>query len=139
MRLFIRLAVFVPIAMAVAGCEGAISRFPTTPTPVIVTETFTGTLNVNGAATHNVFTSATGTVNATLTSLGENAPAKVGISLGTLGSTAVCTVVLHNDNAAVSSALTGTVSTLQGTLCLRIYDVGALTGPVDYTITVTHP
>ena len=130
---------FVPIAAIAFGCSGDISKIPTTPDPVIVTETFTGTLTKNGAVTHNVFTGATGTVNATLTSLGENAPAKVGISLGTLGSTAVCTVVLHNDNAAVSSALTGTVSTLQGSLCLRIYDVGALTGPVDYTITVAHP
>lgn len=130
---------FIPIAALAFGCSGAINDFPTTPDPVIVTETFTGTLTVNGAATHNVFTGATGVVNATLTSLGENAPAKVGLSLGTLGSTAVCTVVLHNDSAAVSSALTGTVSTLAGSLCLRIYDVGALTGPVDYTITVTHP
>ena len=139
MRLFMLRLLFVPIAAIAFGCSGDISKIPTTPDPVIVTETFTGTLTKNGAVTHNVFTGATGTVNATLTSLGENAPAKVGISLGTLGSTAVCTVVLHNDNAAVSSALTGTVSTLQGSLCLRIYDVGALTGPVDYTITVAHP
>jgi hypothetical protein len=139
MRSFMLRLLFIPIAAVAFGCSGDINDFPTTPDPVIVTETFSGTLNVNGAATHNVFTGATGTVNATVTSLGENAPAKVGISLGTLGSTAVCTVVLSNDNAAVSSALTGTVSTLAGSLCLRIYDVGALTGPVDYTLTVTHP
>ena len=129
----------VSIAAVAAGCSGDINKIPTTPDPVIVTETFTGRLNVNGGATHNVFTGATGTVNATITSLGEVAPSKVGFSLGTLGSTGVCTVVLHNDTAVVSSALTGTVSTLQGSLCLRIYDVGALTAPVDYTLTVSHP
>jgi hypothetical protein len=139
MRSFMLRLLFIPMAALAIGCSGDINNFPTTPDPVMVTETFSGTLTVNGAVTHNVFTGATGMVNATLTSLGENAPAKVGISLGTLGSTAACTVVLHNNNAAVSSALTGTVSTLAGSLCLSIYDVGALTGPVDYTLTITHP
>jgi hypothetical protein len=139
MRSFMLRLLFVSVAAIAAGCSGDINNLPTTPDPVIVTETFTGTLTVNGGSTHNVFTGATGTVNATITSLGEAAPSKVGLSLGTLGSSGVCTVVLHNDNAVVSSALTGTVSTLQGSLCLRIYDVGALTGPVDYTVTVTHP
>lgn len=136
--LMLRLLV-VPIAAVAFGCSGDINNLPTTPDPVFVTDTFTGTLNVNGAATHNVFTGATGAVSATLTSLGENAPAKVGFSMGTLGSTSVCTAVITNDNAVVTSALTGTVSTLAGSLCVRIYDVGALTGSVDYTFTVSHP
>lgn len=139
MRSLMLRLLFIPIAALAVGCSGDINDFPTTPDPVIVTETFTGTLTVNGAVTHNFFTGATGRVSATLTSLGENAPAKVGISLGTLGSSGVCTVVLHNDNASVSSALTGTVSNLAGSLCLRIYDVGALTAPVDYAFTVSHP
>ncbi|MBM3809319.1 MAG: hypothetical protein FJW22_14125 [Acidimicrobiia bacterium] len=120
------------------GCDGEIENFPTTPDPVVVTETFTGTLTVNGAQTHNVFTSATGLVTATLTSLGEEPPERVGISMGTLAG-ATCTVVLHNDNAVVTSFLSGTVSTLAGSLCVRVFDVGKLTKPVDYTITVTHP
>jgi hypothetical protein len=128
----------LPVAMLAFGCSGDINDFPTTPDPVIVTETFTGMLNINGAATHNVFTGATGTVTATLTSLGETAPAKVGFSMGTLAG-ATCTVVLHNDNAVVTSSLSGTVSTLAGTLCVRIYDVGSLTESVAYTFTVTHP
>ncbi len=106
---------------------------------MIVTETFTGTLNINGGVTHNVFTGATGAVSATLTSLGDEPPAKVGFSMGTLGSTGVCTAVLTNDNAVVTSSLTGTVSTLAGSLCVRVYDVGALTESVNYTFTVTHP
>jgi hypothetical protein len=139
MRSFILRLLLVPIAAAAFGCSGDINKIPTTPDPVIVTDTFTGTLTKNGAATHNVFTSATGTVTATITSLGENVPEKVGFSLGTLGSVGTCTVVLHNDNSVVNTSLTGTVSTLAGSLCARIYDVGTLTGPVDYTITVTHP
>ena len=47
--------------------------------------------------------------------------------------------MLANDNAVVTSDVTGTVSTLAGSLCVRIYDVGALTESVAYTFTVSHP
>ena len=134
LRLFL-----VPVAAAAIGCSSDLDNFPTTPDPVIVTETFTGTLNINGGVTQNVFTGATGAVSAVLTSLGENPPAKVGFSMGTLGSSGVCTAVLVNDNAVVNTALAGTVSTLAGSLCVRVYDTGALTEPVNFTYTVTHP
>lgn len=58
--------------------------------------------------------------------------------MGTLAG-ATCSAVLTNDNAVVTSVLTGTVSTLGGSLCVRVYDVGVLTEPVPYTFTVSHP
>jgi len=138
MRAFILRALVLSIAAFGAGCSGDINNIPTTPDPVQVTETFSGTININGAATHNVFTSATGAVTATLTSLGENAPAKIGFAMGTLaGST--CSLVMTNDNAVATSVLLGTVSTLGGSLCVRVYDVGALTESVSYTVVVSHP
>ena len=139
MRTIILLSIVLSAAFVAAGCDGEINNIPTTPDPVFVTETFTGTLTVNGAQTHNVFTSATGMVTATVTSLGETAPEKVGFSMGTLSTIGTCTVVLHNDNAVVSSSLNGTVASLNGSLCVRLFDVGSLTAPVDYTITVNHP
>lgn len=139
MRAIILLSLVLSAAFVAAGCDGEINNIPTTPDPVFVTETFTGTLTVNGAQTHNVFTSATGMVTATVTSLGETAPEKVGFSMGTLSTIGTCTVVLHNDSAVVNSSLNGTVASLNGSLCVRVFDVGALTTPVDYTITVNHP
>jgi hypothetical protein len=59
--------------------------------------------------------------------------------MGTLSISGVCNIVLKNDAAVVNSALTGTVSTLQGSLCVSVYDTGALAGPTDYTFTVSHP
>jgi hypothetical protein len=135
----VRVCVLLPVVVLSFGCDGEINNLPTTPDPVIVTETFTGDLNINGAATHNVFTAATGAVSATLTSLGDAPPAKIGFSMGTLGTTGVCTTVITNDSAVVSSSLVGTVATLAGSLCVRVYDVGSLTGTVPYTFTVTHP
>jgi hypothetical protein len=139
MRAIILLSLVLSAAFVAAGCDGEINNIPTTPDPVFVTETFTGTLTVNGAQTHNVFTSATGMVTATVTSLGETAPEKVGFSMGTLSTIGTCTVVLHNDSAVVNSSLNGTVANLNGSLCVRVFDVGSLTAPVDYTITVNHP
>jgi hypothetical protein len=139
MRAFILRALVLLAAIGAAGCEGEIVNIPTTPDPVTVTDTFTGRLTVNGAQTHNVFTGATGLVTATITSLGETAPEKVGFSMGTLSSVGTCTVIVHNDNAVVQTALTGTVANLNGTLCVRIFDVGSMTAPVDYSLTVSHP
>ena len=138
MRSFILRLLLLPLAAATFGCGGTINDLPTTPDPVVVTETFTGTVTINGAETQNVFTSATGTVTATITSLGDNPPTKIGFSMGTLAG-ATCSVVLHNDAAVVTSILQGTVSSLAGSLCVRVYDVGALTESVPYTITVSHP
>ena len=139
MRAFILHALVLSIAGIGLSCSGDINNLPTTPDPVVVTETFSGTININGAATHAVFTSATGTVTATLTSLGETVPAKMGFSMGTLSSIGTCTVVLVNDSSVVNTSLSGTVSTLGGSLCVRVYDVGALTESVSYTLTVSHP
>jgi len=140
MRLSMFRVFVLPLALMAGACSSVYDTFPTTPDPVIVTETFTGTININGAATHSFFTSATGSVTATLTSLGETPPTNVGFSLGTFsGTTCSVNVGLFSDKAVVNTVVIGTVSTLGGSLCVRINDVGALTESVPYTITVQHP
>lgn len=140
MRLFMYGVFASVLVLAAAACSSVYDSLPTTPDPVIVTDVFTGTIKVNGAASHPFFTSATGTVTATLTSLGETPPANVGFSLGTFTG-ATCSIVtgLFIDKAVVNSVVQGTVSTLGGSLCVRIYDVGSLTEPVTYEIKVQHP
>ncbi len=137
MRAFKLVVLVLPLVMFAGACSGEIDNIPTTPDPVTVTETFSGTVNINGAASHTFYTSATGSVTATLTSLGETPPDLIGLSMGTLsGST--CMIVLANDRAVVTSVITGTVTTLSGSLCVRIYDVGSLTASVPYEIKVEH-
>lgn len=129
------------LTLLVAAASSACGSDPivTTPTePTVVTETFSGTVTVNGAMTHNFFTTTTGTVTATLSELSPETTEKIGLSMGTFA-VPNCSVVLTNDSAVKTSILTGTVTTLGGSLCVRIYDVGALTEPVAYTITVVHP
>ncbi|MDP2319119.1 MAG: hypothetical protein Q8O42_07275 [Acidobacteriota bacterium] len=137
MRAFKLVAVALPLLLAVSACDSVLDNIPTTPDPVTVTETFTGTININGAATHTFFTSATGAVTATLTSLGENPPEQVGLSVGTYAGSS-CSLLITNDKAVVTSVVTGVVTTLGGSLCVRIYDVGSLTESVPYEIRVEH-
>ena len=140
MRAFVlRVDLVLPLLAAIAGCSGTIDDIPTTPDPVITTDTFDGNLNINGAQTHYVFATATGTITATLTSLGEAAPPKVGFSLGTLGTSGNCTAIITKDDAVVGTEIVGTVQNLSAALCARIYDVGALTETLAYTFTVSHP
>lgn len=131
------LALLVLATLGLAACDNTPNDTvtPTTPTTT-VTETFTGTINPNGAATHSFIVSAGGTVTATLTTITPE-DSVAGLSLGTWNGV-ICQVVLANDNAVLGNVVTGTVSSL-GTLCVRINDTGKLTGATDYTITVVYP
>jgi hypothetical protein len=137
-----RLTVRGVLLCAMAALAGACgSSTPVTPTPpTLVTDTFSGTLTQNGGTTHQFAIAATGTVTATLTSVGPDSTKPIGFSLGTLLGT-VCQAVLVNDAAVQTNALTGAAQ-IGGTFCVRVYDTGSITsatGPFTYTVTVTHP
>ncbi len=127
-------------AVAVLAAVGCDSNTPTTPTPntpVPTTETFSGVLTPNGAQTFPFVTAQAGTVTATLTSLGPDPLAVIGISIG-MSSGTTCQVVLSNDNSSQGAQIQGAV-TGTGTLCARVYDSsGKLTEPVTFTIAVDH-
>ena len=137
-RLILRTLPVVLLAFAMSACSDD-PETPTTPTaPTTFTETFTGTLTPNGARTHSFSSQASGTVTATLSSLAPDATISVGLALGTWNG-AVCQVVLPNDNAVVTTVVTGGVSAI-GSLCVRIADVaGTVPQPTNYEIVVVHP
>jgi hypothetical protein len=138
-RLMVRLGSVLMLILALAAC-GDDTTTPTTPTtPTTVTETFSGTVNQNGAVTHTFTTTTSGTVTATLTTLGPDSTFVMGMSIGTWNG-ANCQLVLTNDSATQGTVITGGTSAL-GTFCVRAYDVGNITAgnPFTYEITVTHP
>ena len=112
-----------------------------------VTETFSGTMSVNGSQTFNFISGATRTdcnpqidtcVTATLTALTPE-DAVVGLALGTWNhNNGSCQIVIPNDNAGRGSSVSGATSA-SGELCVRIYDPGELASSVAFTITVVHP
>jgi hypothetical protein len=129
------------LAMGAAACNSDDPVVPTTPTnpntPAITEPPFTGTLRTNGAAVYPFVATVGGTVTATLTTLGPDSTVGIGLSIGTWTG-AACQVVVANDNAAQSTAISGTV-TSAASLCVRVYDVGKLTAPADFTVTIVHP
>ena len=130
------LAALVAAALSMSACG---SNPPTTPTPVppsSVTDTFSGTLTVNGASSFPFSVSSQGAVYLTLTSVADSSVI-VGMSLGTWSVTGICSAVLSNDAAVQGVSITGSATNI-GTLCARVYDVGKVVSPVDYQITVVH-
>lgn len=139
MRSFLRVFPLLALAaLGVAGCDDETPP-PTTPTPpATVTESFSGTLNRNGAATFAFTVGATGQVTATLTTLTAAEGTRVGLSLGNWNGT-TCQVVLANDSAVQGTLVTGTMSSA-GSLCVRLYDAaGGLEGTATFKVDVTHP
>ncbi len=136
----VTLACTLGLALLAAGC-GDDDETPTNPTPPVqtFTDTFSGTVGRNGATSHPfpVQSAAGGDVTATLKAVAPDADAVVGMSLGTWNGTA-CQAIISNDRATVNASLLGR-ATSTGTLCVRIFDVGALSAPQDYQVEVVHP
>lgn len=132
------------MAVVAAGCDTQDPfATPTQPfTPVSATETFSGTMNRNGAVTYPFGTSASGFVTATLSVLGADSGSPdstvtLGVALGTWNG-ATCQIVIANDRAVQGTVVTGQASAA-GSLCLRTYDIGALVGTAAYEVQINHP
>ena len=124
-------------AMTLAGCssDDDLPETPTQPTPVQVTESFSETLNVNGARTHRFNVDRAGTVAAQLKALSDQT-ATIGVSLGTFNGSS-CAILISKTDAVLNSTVTGTAQST-GQFCVWVNDVGRLTSGVAYTIDVTH-
>jgi len=124
-------------AIALAGCGS--DTTPTNPTdttpPVAVTETFAGTLTINGLQSHAFAVTRAGTVSAVLKVLSDPA-VTIGVSLGTWNG-AACTIVIANPAATLNTSVVGTAQN-SGQFCVLLNDIGRLTAAVDYAVDVSH-
>jgi hypothetical protein len=131
-------ALLLLAVVAMFGCGDDESPIAPTPTPpVTVTDTFSGSLNRNGAATHNFTASSAGVVTATLKSLSPNSEIQMGFSVG-IFSAGQCSVVLTRDQAVQSSVIYANVNA-PGELCVRLFDIGQVVDTTDYSVEVIHP
>jgi hypothetical protein len=118
----------VPLAIAVSGCGDTTDPI-VIPTPIEVTESFSGTV-AQGGVSYHVVNAKVGAVTLTMTAIGPDSSATVGMSIGVLNSIA-CTAVMENPTARVGSQLVGTATGVT-TLCMKLYDVGTIA--VDQTL-----
>ena len=131
------------VIASLVSCGDDEPTLPTVPSRPTVTDTFSGSIGMNGANSHTFLAGATGTITATLAAVGPDAvgadgtPLVVGFGVGTWNGS-LCNVVLAQDRAIQSSVIFGNVNA-SGDLCVRVYDVGNLIDSIDYTVTVVHP
>ena len=127
----------VCLAVLAGGCSNPPQFITPDTTPLTtVTETFTGDLTVNGAATHPFPANQAGLTSAAISALSPDPAAVIGLSLGTWNGQ-VCQIILANDNATQGASIIGEARQV-GNFCVRVYDVGKLAAPTSYVLTVTH-
>ena len=106
---------------------------PTTPPANLVS--FNGTLHLRATDSYLFTVRQSGYVEATLVGLDAPPSTTVGLGIGTPGTNGVCAVSqLMTVSAGPSAQLIGTG--LPGALCITIQDIGNLTAPAVYTLTV---
>lgn len=127
------------LAAALVATNACGPSAPLTPSPTLVTENFSGTVQIDGTSSHP-FTVTTGDspAFATLTAAGPPATIVMGLGIGGwTASTSTCTLISGLATPA------GTIAQLQGfvqrgTYCVQVFDVGTATTPIAYTVKVEH-
>ena len=116
------------------GCKGISSPSNNTVVP------FSGTLSPQGVAGHFFNVSKTGEYTVKITALAPTSNALVGLALVAANSDQSCTQSVFQQNNFASlnvQALGGQI--ISGRYCALIFDVGGISVPQTYTITVSHP
>ena len=134
------------LALLAAACGGSDSASTTTPTVTTTptTELFEGKLQGGGDSSFYSFTvNTTGNVNVTLaavtltTTPGTSTNLVLGVGLGTPIATDCSVTSQVSTGPGLVSQLVGS-SLAQGIYCVRVFDVGTVTGPINFAIRIVH-
>jgi hypothetical protein len=141
-RFLVLLPVLTALALTASACGGSSdsSALPTTPTPSIVTNTFTGSITQNGTAIHPFSVTSSGyTLLAGYTSIAPATVTALGMGIGAWDGTTCGLNQTQNDVArSGGTAISGTAAS--GNYCIRVYDAGNIPEGVTavYTLQVQH-
>jgi hypothetical protein len=130
--------VLLVLALAAAACNNDSTNLTAPTNPPTSSVTFTGTVNVGDVSFNNFAVSQTGDVQVTLTQAGPPPTITVGLGFGT-PSAAACPLTIGSTKVAASSTPLDVGTLAPGTYCVQIFDVGNQSGPITYSVTVTHP
>jgi hypothetical protein len=140
LKVFMTRVVFLfLVAASVPGCSNNSTTSPTLSGTV--TETFVGTLDVNGASFYSFTVSTSGTTSVTLASITTGVPGPaanlpVNVGIGVPAGTG-CPVTTSLDiSPALIAQVTSTLT--PGIYCVNIADIGNLASSVNFAIRITH-
>ncbi len=127
--------------LALAGC-GKTATTPTDTSPIISTELYAGTLSTNGSGFYSFTVTVEGTVKVTLASLAVNAGGPpiatvIGIGLGIPTGTGCSLMTQLNVAPGLVAQLTKDL--IPSIYCVKIFDVGNLSGAVNFAVRIAHP
>jgi hypothetical protein len=139
------LGLIVACAISASACATttdptASSSTPAAPTTPVITENFSGTVAVGGHD-FQTFTVTANNANITLALTSVGPPATIAEGFGIGQPVAGSCQLLSNGFGTVNASTTpqlGPALISNGTYCVMVYDVGNQTGPVTYTVVVTH-
>ena len=100
---------------------------------------FSGTLAQRSASFYTFTVVQAGIVSVTLTSLGGSSAVAVALGIGAPNGTSSCAITSSNPTAIAGTTPQISVTELPGSYCVQISDVGNLTAPATFSITVVHP
>ena len=133
--------VIAVVAFAASACEDVKDYYTIDPTPVVYTETFTGSLAPGGYNSHPFIVSVSGTVTMKLTAVAPDSALQLGFDIGTWDGTA-CNPIFGTGSRTAAQGYSFAGSAIVANFCARVYDAQSLI-PADttvtYTITVDHP
>ena len=138
-----RSLVFLLLAALASACDNSGSTSTTAPSVTVAdpttTETFTGTLAVQGTNVHLfTVTVVPGTVNVTLTQAGPPSTITIGLGAGVPDSTGACPLSIGVQAVAGTTPQVVGTATTAGQFCVAVVDVGNMASPITYTVTVAH-
>ena len=131
----------VAIAITAAACGGSSAASTVTaPSGTVVTETFTGVVQVGQQSVNNFNVTTPGTISVTLVSTSPQTTLTMGIGVGNPGTGGICAYLsggTANVSASSTAALSGSLAA-SGAYCVGVGDIGNAAGPITYTVTVAH-
>ena len=136
------------IGLLGAASGAACSDPPTAPTPVLIEETFTGTVATGGVdakvfevAYQANYSDASITVTSLNTVAGSTpSPTTIGEGFGTIAADGGCArdPSYSATAAAVGQELRAAAVFLDGPYCVQVFDAGSISEPVTYGLLVRH-
>lgn len=131
------------LALLISSCSKsptAPTIDPRTPAPPAVAESFKGVVPVGGAKFFSFSVTQYGTVDLTLNRVDEDgspSAAMLGIGIGRPSGTRCATSSVMNTAAGTTPQLTGPYEI--GVYCANVADIGELSGPASFDVTIAHP
>jgi hypothetical protein len=123
------------MALLASSCSDPVAPAAPTPVEATITEQFSATLAPRGSNVHAFTVSQVGRLRVTLTSLPPGVTVVVGV--GTLSGAVCADSQKVGAQASATPALSGT-ATITGAFCVSVTDNGEMTGPAEYSLTVSH-